>query len=237
MNNEHDENNNNVRNTIEEEVMEICSAANTNHNHSHSNPKAMLDMPSPNNLTIEQRNGNISTTFNENPSTSSAIVNRCQLSTTTLPFVQIHTCPAELSIINDFCPVYCQNNTTNNKEDIKFEPIKSENNDTAITKEPHLTRTQRITSITEALHVDNSSLHQSEHNIAKSYCDDYPKTHVFKCDHCPFISLTDLDKQEHTARTHLASISNNNEQSLQLNCSNAQRNQPLHHQRLDCPGN
>lgn len=73
----------------------------------------------------------------------------------------------------------------------------------------------------------------SEHNTSEIQSDEFLETSIFKCDHCPFISLTNLDKQDHLARVHAASINNNNEQH---NGFSTQQNQQLHHQRVDCPG-
>lgn len=263
--------NSNVESILDEEegVAAISgqAAATGYNNHCrppHSNKAAILSLRTTANPSVATAPSNNYTESHHN--TSPAVFNGCSLSSSNLPFVQIHTNVVELEprLSNGYCPVYRQQSTANNRHDeIKFEPIKSENNDanaahnSAAKEAIPNGRTQRSSPLgatTGALgtigtlevegEVENT-LPSNEHILSDNYPEECRETQIFKCDYCPFISLTDVDKEEHLSRMHdkqhnlpLNEAGGNSSKQQQLaKQQQRQEQQRTQYQRIDCPGN
>lgn len=138
-----------------------------------------------------------------------------------IPFVQIHTTDMQPQRTN-FGNVFRRN--VNKQEEIKSEPIKSENTD-SITKEranatptpPSRTNsqvpngsiaTEMIESMTtESIEKSNDDNRRSEQELQ-----------LYKCNKCPFVSLRESDRNEHLVLSH------------------SDVNQTKVQQSIDCPG-
>lgn len=241
-------NNNNNLVITDEEMVDICSTS--ANGYSPSQPRGMYTMLLGSMVSSgQQLLGRMDTTntvdvsstsFNERLQATTGVYSNTPISST-LPFVQIHTSDVEPTITNGFCPVYRQTHHHSKQDDIKYEPIKSENND-VVTKEATIQSRPQLASIPLAVpsildvEAPANIVLSVEHNTTiENSNQEYQETEIFKCDHCPFISLTELERQKHLAKVHINTLADHdNEENHQSDDLNLQQNHIQ--QRFNCPG-
>ncbi|KAL9905212.1 uncharacterized protein ACN2A1_005184 isoform 1-T1 [Glossina fuscipes fuscipes] len=141
-----------------------------------------------------------------------------------IPFVQIHTTDMQPQRTN-FGNVFRRN--VNKQEEIKSEPIKSENTD-SITKEranatptpPTRTNSQVPNGSIATEMIESMTTERIEKNNDDNRRSEQ-KPQLYKCNKCPFVSLRESDRNEHLVLSHSDVNQTKVQQSIDcLGCSN-----------------
>ncbi|XP_011204673.2 probable serine/threonine-protein kinase ndrD [Bactrocera dorsalis] len=184
-------------------------------------------------MSFTCNNNNNSATYIGNGASNTAF--------TQIPFVQIHTTDVQpQSAFNS--TRFRRNLTSNNQEEIKAEPIKSENSESAKeringTPTPPVPVQQRSESQASKNFTQNEKVVYSDLETTRGPSDEvnekttktctkrgtsFTFPDIFKCQHCAFVSLTERSLQLHL---------NSNFQGTSTICENA-----ISRTKLPCPG-
>lgn len=136
-----------------------------------------------------------------------------------IPFVQIHTTdvqPQRTSYGNVF------RRNISKQEEIKSEPIKSENADAAKERINATPTPPRATSQTQ----NENIIEQTQSNIElacntaneRTNHDPSSPTSIYKCSKCPYLSLSETTRNEHLLSQHVETDISNNVKRQEINC-------------------